>query len=110
MIDNIKTYASVFLALVAVAGVVGGWASFIDTRYAKTSSIAAIEVNLQALDERITLAELYELLEEALTERKRLRKILILDPEDEEAREELEEIEEEIKHLKERIRELKEKK
>lgn len=100
MIEAIKKYLGLFLTATAVCGVLIGWATYIDARYAKASVV-------QQIDDRLTLSELHELLEEALLERKRLRKLIELDPDDQDAKDELEKVEDEIAYLKDRIRKLK---
>lgn len=104
MNDKLKLIASIF----SLIGVVIGGFLFLDTRThtIANSVVTPVKVQVFALDKRVKLNELKELLREAQEEllfwKRQLRKY----PDDEEVKQEYDEAKERVNELKERIKEL----
>lgn len=105
--DKIKLIGGIFGL---VGAVISGFL-FLDSRSHKiaTETVAPVVLKLSALDKRMTLNELKDLLRQAQEEllfwKKQQRKY----PNDEDVKEELKKAEEHVKEIKERIKELEKK-
>lgn len=103
ILESIKSFAGVIIAIGSVFGMMYGFNTFIDRKFEEYTPLAMYE----SLDKRVELSELQALLREA-----RKQKYWILDqlkerPDDRDLLQELEDIEAEIQRLEERIKELK---
>ena len=99
--DQAKKITIIITLITTMAGTAWGAVSFVDSRYAHSE-------DLIQLQERVTKAELKDLLEKALDNMYHYRGLARKYPEDKEIAEKLKEAEEEVTYLKKRIRTIEE--